>query len=88
MPDVDRFRAPPRLARQLRRVHVDRGVPLPSPQRLEVPSEVELDALDLGVQLGIGAPSVDQRDVVRAGRLDDAASEELRSPEDEKLHAA
>ena len=88
VPDVDRFRAPPRLARQLCRVHVDRGVPLPSVQGLEVLREVELDRLHVRIQIRIRPAAVDERDVVRAGRFDDAAAEELRSPEDDELHAA
>ena len=59
-------------------------------QYLEVAVAVAVQMLGVGEELGVGLPPRKQRDAVARVEcsIDGVASEELRSAEDEQLHAA
>ena len=79
-----------RRANVLREVaaRVDDRVPLPAGERVEALLAVTRDAFDVGVEIGVGRPAVEERQLVhpRERRVDDGAAEEPRAAEQKEPH--
>jgi hypothetical protein len=79
------------LAHDARHVaaRVDDAVPGAAEKRVKVAVAVTLQALRLGKELGVRLAAREDRHLVAAGErgVDRVAAEELRSAEDEQLHA-
>jgi hypothetical protein len=70
----------PDVARQMRRIEVDGGVPGASTQGVEVAGEVAAHLLRFGVEVGVRPAAVEERHLVpgRERGVDDGAAEEPR----------
>ena len=69
---------------------VDDGVPLATRQEPEISGAIAAQLLDLGIQLRIRLPAVEERELVagRESRVCDRAPEKSRPAEQEQLHAS